>query len=154
MPDPLIWMSYIAAVTKRIRLATGILILPQRHPLYVAKEFASLDRLSNGRAMMGVGIGWLKEEFDALGLPFDKRVIRAEESIQALRSLWRDDASTFQGEQFSWQEVASNPKPAQAKGVPIIVGGTSRLAQRAARFGDGFFQGASPTGRVARGPAR
>lgn len=142
VPDPLIWMSYIAAVTKRIRLATGILILPQRHPFYVAKEFASLDRLSNGRAMMGVGIGWLKEEFDALGLPFDKRVIRAEESMQALRSLWRDDASTFQGEQFSWQEVASNPKPAQAKGVPIIVGGhVPAAARRAARFGDGFFPG-------------
>jgi probable F420-dependent oxidoreductase len=142
VPDPVVWMSYIAAVTKQIRLATGILILPQRHPLYVAKEFATLDQMSGGRAMMGVGIGWLKEEFDALGLAFDERVARTEESIAALRALWRDETVSFQGEQFAWSDVASFPKPAQTDGVPIIVGGhVPNAARRAARLGDGFFPG-------------
>ncbi len=142
VPDPVVWMSYIAAVTKQIRLATGILILPQRHPLYVAKEFATLDQMSGGRAMMGVGIGWLKEEFDALGLAFHERVARTEESIAALRALWRDETVSFQGEQFAWSDVASFPKPAQTDGVPIIVGGhVPNAARRAARLGDGFFPG-------------
>jgi len=142
VPDPVVWMSYIAAITKTIRLATGILILPQRHPLYVAKEFATLDTYSNGRAMMGVGIGWLEEEFDALGIPFKDRVARTEESMQALRSLWRDDVASFDGQQFSWNEVGSYPKPVQPNGVPIIVGGhVPAAARRAAKFGDGFFPG-------------
>ena len=142
VPDPLVWMSYVAALTSTIKLSTGILILPQRHPLYVAKEFATLDQMSNGRVMMGVGIGWLAEEFDALGIDFNHRVARTEESIQALRSLWRDDSSSFNGEQFSWREVVSFPKPKQATGVPIIVGGhVPAAARRAARFGDGFFPG-------------
>ena len=142
VPDPVVWMSYIAAITKTIRLSTGILILPQRHPLYVAKEFATLDTFSGGRAMLGVGIGWLEEEFDALGIPFKQRVARTEESMQALRSLWRDDVATFDGQQFSWKDVGSYPKPVQPNGVPIIVGGhVPAAARRAAKFGDGFFPG-------------
>lgn len=142
VPDPVVWMSYIAAITKRIRLSTGILILPQRHPLYVAKEFATLDKFSNGRAMLGVGIGWLEEEFDALGIPFKRRVARTEESMQALRSLWRDEVASFDGEEFSWADVGSYPKPVQPDGVPIIVGGhVPAAARRAAKFGDGFFPG-------------
>ncbi len=142
VPDPIVWMSYMAALTRTIRFSTGILILPQRHPLYVAKEFATLDQLSGGRAMMGIGIGWLKEEFEALDIQFDKRVARTEESIQAMRSLWRDEVATFDGEQFSWNEVGSFPKPVQPHGVPIIVGGhVLAAARRAARFGDGFFPG-------------
>jgi len=142
VPDPVVWMSYVAAVTKNIRLATGILILPQRHPLYVAKEFATLDQMSGGRVMMGVGIGWLKEEFDALGLAFEQRAARTEESIAAIRTLWREESASFHGEQFSWSEVASFPKPSQPGGVPIIVGGhVPAAARRAARFGDGFFPG-------------
>ena len=142
VPDPVVWMSYVAALTHTIKLSTGILILPQRHPLYVAKEFASLDQLSGGRAMMGVGIGWLKEEFDALDIDFADRVARTEESMQALRSLWRDDSVTFTGQQFSWTDVGSYPKPVQSNGVPIIVGGhVPAAARRAAKFGDGFFPG-------------
>ncbi len=142
VPDPIVWMSFVAGMTREIRFATGILILPQRHPFYVAKEFATLDQLSRGRAMMGVGIGWLKEEFDALGLEFDKRVARTEESIEAIRSLWRDESASFEGTQFSFDGVGSYPKPAQAGGVPIIVGGhVPAAARRAARLGDGFFPG-------------
>jgi probable F420-dependent oxidoreductase len=140
IPDPLVWLAYAAAVTKEIRLATGILILPQRHPLYVAKEVATLDQLSGGRALLGIGIGWLREEFDALGIPFAERMSRTDESIRALRSLWSDGPSKFEGRHYRWALLESNPKPLQRPAVPIVVGGhTPGAAKRAARLGDGFF---------------
>jgi probable F420-dependent oxidoreductase len=140
IPDPLVWLAYAAAVTSRIRLATGILILPQRHPAYVAKEVATLDQLSGGRAILGVGIGWLREEFEVLGVPFEERAARTDESIRALRSLWSDGPSEFAGEHYAWAPLESNPKPQQRPGVPIVVGGhTPGAARRAARLGDGFF---------------
>jgi probable F420-dependent oxidoreductase len=138
--DPFVWLAYAAAVTERIRLATGVLILPQRHPLYVAKEVATLDRLSRGRAMLGVGIGWLEEEFRALGIPFAERAARSEEAIAALRSLWRDGPCEFDGRHHRWAPLESNPKPVQRPGVPIHIGGhVAAAARRAARLGDGFF---------------
>jgi probable F420-dependent oxidoreductase len=140
IPDPLIWLTYAAAVTSKIRLATGILILPQRHPFYVAKALATLDQLSRGRAILGVGIGWLEEEFRGLGVPWAGRAERTEESIRALRSLWADGAREFAGKHFAWGAVHSNPKPAQKPGVPIVIGGqVPAAARRAARLGDGFF---------------
>ena len=140
IPDPLLPLAYAAAVTKQIRLGTGIMILPQRHPAYVAKEFATLDVLSRGRALAGIGIGWLREEFDALGIPFRERVGRTEEAVLAIRSLWSDGAQPFEGKYYRWPAVASNPKPVQKPGVPIIVGGhVEGAARRAARVGDGFF---------------
>jgi len=140
IPDPLIWLAYVAAATRTIRLATGILILPQRHPIYVAKETATLDVLSKGRLILGIGIGWLDEEFAALDIPFDERVGRTEESCQALRSLWKPGADAFKGDYYSWNAVESNPKPVQEGGVPIVVGGHVKgAARRAARVGDGFF---------------
>lgn len=142
MPDPLIWLSYAAAVTKKLRLATGIVILPQRHPLYVAKEVATLDVLSNGRVILGIGIGWLEEEFDALGVPFKERAGRTAETVRAMRSLWKDSAEPFEGKYFRWGKLESHPKPVQKPGVPIVVGGHTELAaRRAARYGDGFFPG-------------
>jgi probable F420-dependent oxidoreductase len=142
IPDPIVPLAYAAAVTKKIRLATGVLILPQRHPFYVAKEIATLDVLSNGRAILGVGVGWLREEFDALGVPFDDRAARTHEAVRAIRSLWSADARPFEGKHFRWGPVHSNPKPVQAGGVPIVVGGhTDLAAKRAARYGDGFFPG-------------
>jgi probable F420-dependent oxidoreductase len=140
LPDPLIWLTHAAAVTTRIRLATGILILPQRHPFYVAKAVATLDQLSRGRVILGVGIGWLEEEFRGLGIPWAGRAERTEEAVRALRSLWADGASAFQGRHFAWGAVESNPKPAQRPGVPIVIGGqVPAAARRAARLGDGFF---------------
>ena len=140
IPDPVLPLVFCAAVTKKIRLGTGILILPQRHPTYVAKEFATLDQLSGGRAMLGVGIGWLHEEFEAVGIPFAERVGRTEESIQAIRSLWSEKPEPFKGRFYEWGPVESNPKPVQAGGVPIVVGGHVKgAARRAARYGDGFF---------------
>jgi probable F420-dependent oxidoreductase len=140
IPDPIVPLAYAAALTKRVKLGTGILILPQRHPVYVAKEMATLDVLSQGRALLGVGIGWLEEEFKVVGVPFRERAARTEESVRALRSLWGPDASSFQGRYYQWGPVESYPKPVQPGGVPIVVGGhVEGAARRAARVGNGFF---------------
>jgi probable F420-dependent oxidoreductase len=138
--DPLLPLAYAAAITKTIKLATGILILPQRHPLYVAKEVATLDVMSGGRVVLGIGSGWLKEEFDALGLDFRQRGRRTDEAIQAMRALWNEPSATFHGKHFDFTNAKSFPKPVQKGGVPIVVGGHSpAAAKRAGRFGDGFF---------------
>lgn len=138
--DPLIWLAFVAAHTERIKLATGILILPQRNPLVLAKEVATLDVLSRGRMLLGVGVGWLKEEFDALGIPFDGRGRRTDEHIEALRVAWTQDEPTFHGDLVSFDAAKSWPKPVQPGGVPIVVGGHSpAAARRAGRLGDGFF---------------
>ncbi len=140
IPDPLLPLAFAAAVTKKIRLATGILILPQRHPAYVAKEVATLDVLSKGRVILGIGSGWLAEEFEVVGVPFHERGARTDEAIRALRSLWKSTPEPFSGKFYRWPAVESNPKPVQKPGVPIVIGGHSEAAaRRAARHGDGFF---------------
>ncbi|HEV7887670.1 MAG TPA: LLM class F420-dependent oxidoreductase [Acidimicrobiales bacterium] len=142
IPDPLIWLTHIAAATRSIKLATGILILPQRNPVVLAKQVATLDRLSGGRVVLGVGVGWLKEEFDALGIPFDSRGARTDDYVEALRVLWREDEPTYHGAFADFERAKSFPKPAQPGGPPIIVGGhTTAAARRAGRLGDGFFPG-------------
>ena len=141
IPDPLIWLAYVAAVTTTLRLATGILILPQRNPLVLAKEVATLDHLSGGRVELGIGVGWLKEEFDALGVPWAERGRRTDEYIEAMRALWERDHASYSGRFAGFSNVSSNPKPVQSS-VPIVVGGHSRAAaERAGRLGDGFFPG-------------
>jgi probable F420-dependent oxidoreductase len=150
IPDPLLPLAFAAAVTKRLRLATGILILPQRHPIYVAKEVATLDVLSGGRVILGIGIGWLREEFEALGIPFEERAGRTREAVAAMRSLWKDEPTPFEGRYFRWAALESNPKPVQRPGVPIVVGGhTEGAARRAARYGDGFFPGVAEPEKLA-----
>jgi probable F420-dependent oxidoreductase len=140
IPDPLLPLAFVAAVTKTIRLGTGILILPQRHPAYVAKEVATLDVLSKGRAILGIGSGWLAEEFEVVGVPFGERGARTNESIRAIRSLWQSSPAPFSGTFYRWPAVESNPKPVQTGGVPIVIGGHSdAAARRAGRLGDGFF---------------
>jgi len=142
IPDPLIWLAYVAAATTRIRLATGILILPQRNPLILAKELATLDRLSGGRVELGVGVGWLEEEFDAIGVPFARRGARTDEYIDVLRRLWREPETEYAGEFTNFAPLKSYPKPATADGPRIHVGGhTAVAARRAGRLGDGFFPG-------------
>lgn len=142
LPDPLLWLGYAAALTQRLKLATGVLILPQRHPIYTAKELATLDVLSEGRLIAGVGIGWLAEEFDALGIPFAERAARSEECIRGIRSLWGPGPSTFEGEHYRWRGLESNPKPVQPGGVPLVIGGhVAAAARRAAVLGNGFFPG-------------
>jgi probable F420-dependent oxidoreductase len=96
-PDPLVWMAYVAAATTRLRLMTGVIILPQRNPLVLAKQIATLDHMSGGRIELGIGVGWLKEEFAALGIPFERRGKRADEYVAAMRALWRGDNASFAG---------------------------------------------------------
>ena len=149
IPDPLVALAFAAAVTKKIRLATGILILPQRHPLYVAKEVATLDVLSGGRVILGIGVGWLQEEFDALGIPFEERAGRTAEAVRAIRSLWKPEPEAFKGKYYAWGPLESHPKPMQQPGVPIVVGGHTELsAKRAARYGDGYFPGVAEADRL------
>ena len=138
-PDPLIWLTWVAAATTRLRFMTAVMILPQRNPLVLAKEVATLDYLSGGRIELGIGVGWLKEEFEALGIPFERRGKRADEYVAAMRALWASDGASFAGEFVNFDKVNCNPKPV-AKSVPIVVGGHSEAAaRRAGRLGDGFF---------------
>ena len=139
LPDPLIWMAFAAAQTTRLRFLTGILILPQRNPVVLAKELATLDDMSGGRIELGIGVGWLREEFEAIGVPFEKRGARTDEYVAAMRALWASDDASFKGNFVSFDRVSCNPKPAKGR-VPIIVGGHSEAAAiRAGRIGDGFF---------------
>jgi probable F420-dependent oxidoreductase len=139
LPDPLVWMAYAAAATARLRLMTGVVVLPLRNPLVLAKQVATLDHMSGGRIELGIGVGWLREEFEALGVPFAARGRRADEYIGAMRALWREDDATFEGEFVRFRRVSCNPKPV-ARAVPIVVGGHSEVAaRRAGRLGDGFF---------------
>jgi len=139
IPDPLVWLSYVAAVTETLLLGTGIVILPLRNPVILAKEAASLDVLSGGRMMLGIGAGWLAEEFDALGVPFEDRGARTDDYIRALRELWTGGTATYRGEFVSFDDVYSRPLPVQ-RPIPIVVGGHSkRAARRAGELGDGFF---------------
>jgi probable F420-dependent oxidoreductase len=133
-------VSIPAALTKKLKLGTGILILPQRHPIYVAKETATIDQLSKGRLLLGIGSGWLAEEFEALGLDFHTRGAVTDESIKALHALWSDGAATFHGKHYNFDRVKMFPKPFNKSGIPIIIGGHSpAAARRAGRYGDGFF---------------
>ncbi|MFT6580848.1 MAG: putative F420-dependent oxidoreductase [Alphaproteobacteria bacterium] len=139
IPDPLIWMSYIAAATSKINLATGILILPQRNPVVTAKQVATLDQMSGGRVLLGIGVGWLEEEFKAMAQPFADRGRRTDEYVAVMRELWSADKPNFDGEFIQFENAHCQPQPVN-RSVPIIVGGHSKLAaRRAGRLGDGFF---------------
>jgi probable F420-dependent oxidoreductase len=141
IPDPLIWLTYVAACTSTIRLGTGILILPQRNPVVVAKEIATLDRLSGGRVELGIGVGWLEEEFDALGIPFADRGKRTDDHVAVLRALWAEGPASYSSEYTTFGDAYSRPRPTQAN-IPIVIGGHSKAAaRRAGRIGDGFFPG-------------
>ena len=149
LPDPLVWLAYVAAVTTTISLGTGILIVPMRNPAITAKEVASLDHLSGGRVLLGVGAGWLEEEFDALGVPFAARGRRLDAYLAAMRTLWSEDRASVDNEFVSFTNAISLPKPA-AGAVPIVVGGhTDAAARRAGRLGDGFFPGRGTPERLA-----
>jgi probable F420-dependent oxidoreductase len=138
--DPLLGLSFMAAVTSRIRLATGILLLPEHNPLITAKQAATLDVLSGGRFTLGVGIGWSAEEFEALGIPFEGRGRRTAEYVAAIRRLWADDVASFDGDFVRFTQVRVNPKPVRDRKLPIVVGGTSDAAlRRVAAFGDGWY---------------
>ncbi|MAT36847.1 MAG: LLM class F420-dependent oxidoreductase [Actinomycetota bacterium] len=141
LTDPLIWLTWLAANTSTIRLGTGIIILPERNPLVLAKQVGTLDSFSGGRVELGIGVGWLKEEFEALGIPWERRGPRTDEYVAVMRELWSGNEVSFDGEFVSFDKVSSNPKPLNGS-VPITIGGHSdAAAKRAGRIGDGFFPG-------------
>lgn len=141
LTDPLIWLTWLAANTSSIRLGTGIMILPERNPLVLAKQVGTLDSFSGGRFELGIGVGWLKEEFEALGVPWERRGARTDEYVAVMRELWGGNEVSFDGEFVSFDRVSSNPKPLNGS-VPITIGGHSdAAARRAGRIGNGFFPG-------------
>ncbi|MEP5569305.1 MAG: LLM class F420-dependent oxidoreductase [Halioglobus sp.] len=138
--DPLIALTAVAAHTKTVRLGTGVNILSQSNPLLLAKQAASLDVLSGGRFMLGAGIGWLKEEFDAMGVPFERRGARYDDYVVAMRKVWSGEVVEHQSDFINWSGFQSYPLPKQEGGVPIVIGGSKGKAfERIAKHGDGWF---------------
>jgi probable F420-dependent oxidoreductase len=137
--DPMITLSYLAARTTTVRLGTAMLLLPQRNPVYTAKEVSSLDWLSGGRVDLGVGVGWLREEFDALGVPWEQRGLRTDEYLEVLRTLWCDDTSSYSGTTYTLPPCEMFPKPIQTPHPPLHFGGeTAPALRRVARSGQGW----------------
>jgi probable F420-dependent oxidoreductase len=138
--DPAVALAHVAAHTQSIRLATGIVILPQRNPLVLAKELASLDVLSGGRLIFGVGAGYLRSEFEALGVSFEDRGARMDECLEAIRVMWTAEKPEYRGRFVSFGDLDAQPRPVQQPYPPIVVGGLSAPAlRRAARFGNGWY---------------
>ncbi|HXA72788.1 MAG TPA: LLM class F420-dependent oxidoreductase, partial [Acidimicrobiales bacterium] len=139
MLEPFTTLAFLAANTKTVRLGTAICLLAQRNPVYTAKEVATLDWLSGGRVDLGVGVGWLKEEFDALNTPWPQRGKRTDEYLEVLHTLWTDDVSSFTGETYQLPPCEMFPKPIQDPQPPIHIGGETPAAlRRAARHGQGW----------------
>jgi len=140
LADPFTILAYLAAVTERIRLGTGICLVPQRNPVYTAKQVAGLDVLSNGRVDFGVGIGWLAEEFAAVAVPFERRAQRTRAYLEIMRRLWTEDVAQYESEFYTLPPVHMAPKPLQKPHPPIIFGGESDAAlRRVAALGQGWF---------------
>lgn len=138
--DPIVALTYAAAVTRSIRLATGICLVPEHNPIVLAKQVASLDHLSNGRFALGIGIGWSEEEFKAVGVPFERRAQRTCEYLEAMRKLWGEEHASFTGEFVRFDAARMNPKPVAKDRMPVYFGGESLPAlRRAAKYGTGWF---------------
>lgn len=138
--DPFSALTFLAAATRSIRLGTGICLVPQRNPVYTARQVSDIDFLSGGRFDFGVGIGWLQEEFEALGVPWQNRAGRTLECIEVMKTLWCDDLSSHRGERFRIESAYQNPKPVQKPHPPLFFGGESDAAlQRVATTGQGWF---------------
>jgi probable F420-dependent oxidoreductase len=141
VPDPLDLLSFLAGHTERLGLATGVLVLPNHHPVVLAKRAATVDVLSGGRLRLCVGVGWLREEIEACGTDFESRGRRADEQLAVLRALWDDrpQGVTHHGEFFQFEDVVCSPKPVAGERLPVYIGGHSKAAaRRAGRFGNGF----------------
>ncbi len=142
--DPLVVLGAVATATTSIRLGTGVYLLPLRHPLHVARMLVTVDALSGGRVTLGVGVGWLEDEFAALGASFGSRGRRTDEMIAVLRRLFAEDVVAHSGDSFSWPPMRFEPKPARPEGIPIEIGGMSAAAmRRAGTVGDGWLESGS-----------
>ncbi len=138
--DPAVALAFIAAHTKKIKLGTGIIILPQRNPLVLAKELASLDVVSGGRLIFGLGIGYLKGEFDALGIPFSQKGPRSMDYLQAMKAVWTQEKPAYKGQFVSFSDIQARPQPVQKPHPPIVIGGHTKEAfQRAIQHGNGWY---------------
>ena len=137
--EPFTALTYLAALTTTVRLGTAMCLLPQRNPVYTAKEVSTLDWLSSGRVDLGVGVGWLREEFDAVAAPWERRGARADEYLDVLRTLWCDDPSSFSGACYQLDACSMYPKPVQEPHPPVHIGGESTAAlRRTARAAQGW----------------
>jgi probable F420-dependent oxidoreductase len=140
MLDAAVMMGAVAVSTTRLKLGTSVLISPYRHPLSDARQFATVDHLSNGRLLFGVGAGWMQEEFAAIGVPYEGRGLRTDECIEIYKRSWTQDVVNFQGRFYQFDSVSMDPKPVQRPHPPIIYGGvTAGGARRAIRYCDGFY---------------
>lgn len=138
--DPAVALAFIAAHTKKVRLGTGIIILPQRNPLVLAKELASVDVVSGGRLIFGLGIGYLKAEFDALGAPFSQKGPRSMDYVQAMKAVWTQEKPAYKGQFVSFSDIQARPQPVQKPHPPIVIGGHTKEAfQRAVQYGNGWY---------------
>jgi probable F420-dependent oxidoreductase len=138
--DTLTCLAFLAGCTERIQLGMSVMVLPYRHPLYWAKIATTIDQLSRGRLILGVGVGWMEEEFAAMGAPFKERGRVSDEQLTLLKQLWAEEHITFHGEFYRVDDIAFNPKPYQKPRLPIWVGGEGKAAQRrAGMFGDAWF---------------
>jgi probable F420-dependent oxidoreductase len=137
--DPFTTLGWIAALTRRVELGTTVIILPYRHPLETARMVANLDQLSGGRLILGIGAGWAKQEFDALGIPFHQRGAMTNDYLVAMKTAWSHDVASYEGRFVSFKDVHTAPRPVRAPHPPIWVGGASDAAlYRAVRYGDGW----------------
>src|SRR5450432_1925631 len=136
--DPVLTLTWVAAVTKRVRLGTSVLVLPMRHPLPLAKELATLQNLSKGRLILGAGVGWLEAEFDALGVPFRERGRRMDEGIAMMRAVWNQDPVTFESKWIAAKIDAMRSQPQPIAPIPIWIGGSSDAAIKRALRLDGW----------------
>jgi probable F420-dependent oxidoreductase len=136
--EPLTALALVAGVTERLRLGTTVLVLPHRHPVLAAKMLATLDHLAPGRVILGAGVGWMREEIELLGAPYDQRGAWTDEAIRVMRACWGEERASFRGRFFTLPEVGMAPKPARGS-IPIWIGGhTSRALRRVAELGDGW----------------
>lgn len=140
MPDPLEWLAFAAARTDRLNLGTGVIVASQHSAAILAKRVATLDALSGGRVRLGVGIGWQREEYEAIGVPYRDRGRRLDETIESMRLLWKEDLATYHGRHVNFDKVHMDAKPANGVDVPILIGGSSEhAARRAGRLGNGWY---------------
>jgi probable F420-dependent oxidoreductase len=152
IPDPFVALAYAARATTRLKLGTGICLLSEHEPITLAKTIASLDHLSGGRFLFGIGAGWLREEAELFGTDFDRRWAITADRVRAMRAIWREERPEYHGKHVNFEPIAVFPKPAQKEGPPVLLGAGSRWArQRVAEWADGWMPNFITPARMARG---